>query len=208
MAVFVKNDTVSNKTWVGVQIAAAAYHLIEMEELPAWQVDATFLAAVAAGDAILATADDGLEDIDVVAEGLTVLRDESLTHIQTLVFRSRGLVDDAFLQLTNNVASNVTPHIPIFGSELKGIDFMNAIDSANFDIEIENDGVEVFTWEVRSGRFGSKTDGLGGVMFDPSDTIGIFIRNAGTPIPRDLIVSLLMLRIEDQNQTIINATLP
>lgn len=68
----VKNNTGSSQTWVGQMISAGVYYTLEAFEEPRWAKNVTFLAAVMAGEAIVATAD---ADVVGISEQIDFLKD-------------------------------------------------------------------------------------------------------------------------------------
>lgn len=76
MAKYIKNTTGSTKTWVGQEVGAGSYHQIAATEYALWASNALVIADVGAGNALLATANDGTGDITDAGKGLDFLRDE------------------------------------------------------------------------------------------------------------------------------------
>ena len=95
---FVKNNTASIKTWVGLPVTPNGYREIETVELESFQKDEEFLNAVIAGEAIMARDDSGTNDIADTAMGLRFLLErllisggEEIEGVETIDFT--GLVD-------------------------------------------------------------------------------------------------------------------
>ena len=75
MSKWIKNNTLSNKTWLGQVVLAGDYYNIEATEESAWGNDSTVLADIGSGDAIIAKDDSGSNDITDVATAINYLRD-------------------------------------------------------------------------------------------------------------------------------------
>ena len=75
MSKYIKNNTGSDQTWVGQLLSAGEYYLIQTGEEVSWMNSSGLLTAIGSGDAIVASADTGSEDITDVAQGINYLKD-------------------------------------------------------------------------------------------------------------------------------------
>lgn len=78
----IKNNTAGTKTYIGQDIAAGAYYQIQANEEIAWVNDATLLADIGKGDAIV---NDGAADLTDVAAGINWLKNNQIQRIQNVV---------------------------------------------------------------------------------------------------------------------------
>ena len=76
MSKYVKNTHVTDtQNWAGQDILAGEYFLIETIKLPRWQQNSDFIADIASGLAVMATSNDGNEDITDVNSAIDYLKD-------------------------------------------------------------------------------------------------------------------------------------
>lgn len=75
MSVYIKNTTVSTKTYQGQDISAGTYYLIPETERVNWASDDTLLTDIGSGDAVVAATNDGNNDYGVNA-GINYLKNK------------------------------------------------------------------------------------------------------------------------------------
>ena len=91
---FIKNNTGGAKTWLGQQVAAGIYHEIEELDKAEWAGDDDVIIDVASGDAVVASKNDGSEDITDVSDAMAYLHGYTLTDDDGAVI-SRTKVSNA-----------------------------------------------------------------------------------------------------------------
>lgn len=67
----IKNNTLSNKTWAGMEVLPGAYYEIEEEEINKWRYNVDVLASLANGEALMNNGSSDLVDPDT---GITFLK--------------------------------------------------------------------------------------------------------------------------------------
>lgn len=71
---WIKNDSGSDKTWVGQLVENNTYYNIQSTEEVSWANDSTLLADIGSGDAIVAKDDSGSNDITDVNDAINYLK--------------------------------------------------------------------------------------------------------------------------------------
>ena len=77
MAIYIKNNTVSVQVWDGMQFQPSEYRFLTESDKLSFGTDTEVLSAITAGEAIVATADDGNKDVTNINQALTILRDDA-----------------------------------------------------------------------------------------------------------------------------------
>ena len=128
MAKWIKNNTVSDKTWVGQLVSAGAYYEIKSEEELDWKTDSSLLSDIGSGDAIVAKDDSGNEDISDVNDAIDYLKDvktdleidDEGRQIQRVAFGKKGWTYTAYpLEFTTSKLNSV------FSEDWQGSDRAN-----------------------------------------------------------------------------------
>lgn len=71
---YIKNNTLTDKTWLGQTVLAGEYFLIPANKEVDWSSDSVVIADIALGEAIIAKTNDGLTDILSINEAIDYLK--------------------------------------------------------------------------------------------------------------------------------------
>jgi hypothetical protein len=148
MAKWIKNNTVSDKTWVGQLVSASTYYEIQSTEDSLWSNDSTLLTDIGSGDAIVAKDDSGNTDITDVAEAINHLKDEvplkidKQTPVHTFALAEGSSLRARLIGIYNQtVTKNTTtdldwqiPQTAYFGNNKQG--YMDGIEYYAKDAEV------------------------------------------------------------------------
>jgi len=126
-------------------------------------------------------------------------------------FWSGGTTSNKYLKRDNNHSetSDKEPYICPFDMDILGLTFINKIDSATIDIEIEKNAVVIFTWNISAQKRRIKTNGLGALQgtFSAGDKISVFAKAAGGTSPEKVLIDLDFKYTSTTEQEIGSATL-
>jgi len=89
---YIKNNTLSNKTWVGAVISAGSYYGIEIGEEIDWANDSELLSDIGSGDALVAEDSSGTTDITDVNSAINFLKNSLPAEINQGPFATKTIL--------------------------------------------------------------------------------------------------------------------